>query len=226
MAHTILLVEDDASTREHLARMLSGDPRLQVVAAAETVAEGRAALTEHRPDVLITDLELPDGHGTELIRAIEEHGLDTLAMVITVFADRETVVAALEAGALGYLLKDGPPEALVRSTIELLDGGSPISPRIARRLLQRFQTQHVQTDPAPSRRRAIPAEELPKLSEREQQVLRYLVKGFTYAEAAELLGITPHTVATHVRKVYRKLSVRSRGEAVYEAFQLGLVDDS
>ena len=221
MPHSVLLVEDDRVTREHLARALSGDGRLTLLESAATVAEGRRALGQHRPEVLVTDLELPDGNGTELIRAIPELGLETLPMVITVFADHATVLSALEAGALGYVLKDGPPEDITAATLDLLAGGSPIHPRIARRLLQRFQ----EPEPATAAERPAPAEPLPSLSPREQEVLRLLVKGFSYAEAAELLGITAHTVATHVRKVYRKLSVRSRGEAVYEALQLGLVED-
>ncbi len=218
MPHTVLLVEDDRVTREHLARALSGDERLVLLDDVATVAAGREALERHAPDVLVTDLALPDGNGVELIRAIPELGLETLPMVITVFADHATVLAALEAGALGYVLKDGPPEDITAAALDLLAGGSPIHPRIARRLLQRFQEPAPPAHPARS-------EPLPSLSPREQEVLRLLVKGFSYAEAAELLGITAHTVATHIRKVYRKLSVRSRGEAVYEALQLGLVED-
>jgi len=145
-------------------------------------------------------------------------------MVITVFGDQETVTRALEAGALGYLLKDGTADYLVRSTLELLEGGSPISPPIARYLLGRFREEQAQP------RRILPrrdpeAEEVPHLSERESEVLEFLVKGFTYAETAKHLGVTPHTIATHVRRIYRKLAVRSRAEAVYEALQLGLVRD-
>jgi DNA-binding NarL/FixJ family response regulator len=219
----ILLVEDEERTRRHLARVLDGDPRLALVAAESTVAGGRRRLEEESPDVLITDLELPDGHGLELISAIAELGLDTLPMVITVFGDEATVTAALEAGALGYLLKDGTPDYLVRSTLELLEGGSPISPPIARYLLNRFRDDPPRATGRAGVARLSPSE-APRLSQREAEVLGYLVKGFTYAETAELIGVKPHTVATHVRRIYRKLAVRSRAEAVYEALQLGLVD--
>jgi DNA-binding NarL/FixJ family response regulator len=212
----VLLVEDDEPTRARLARALSGDPRLDFVGAEATLSSGRAALESLRPEVLITDLELPDGSGIELIRAIEELGLPTLPMVITVFGDEQTVVAALEAGALGYLLKDGSADYLVRSTLELLANGSPISPAIARHLLRRFRD-------APPPGAGGEAAEAAGLSEREREVLGFLVKGFTYAEIAGFLAITPHTVATHVRRLYRKLAVRSRAEAVYEALAAGLV---
>jgi DNA-binding NarL/FixJ family response regulator len=133
-----------------------------------------------------------------------------------VFGDEAHVVGALEAGALGYLLKDGTAEYIGASILEMLAGGSPISPPIARHLLRRFRG----AEPAGDGARA---DDVPHLSEREGEVLRLIVKGFTYAEIAELLGVSSHTVTTHVRGIYRKLEVHSRSEAVYEALQLGLV---
>jgi DNA-binding NarL/FixJ family response regulator len=221
----ILLVEDDEHTRAHLARVLDADARLELVASEGTLAAGRAALERLCPDVLITDIELPDGSGIELIRAIETLELPTLPMAITIFGDQKTVVAALEAGALGYLLKDGSADYIVRSTLELLDGGSPVSPAIARHLLRRLRDPASSLKEAGRKSEGVPAD-LPQLSARELEVLGHLVKGFTYSETAKLLGVTTHTVATHVRRLYRKLAVRSRGEAVYEALQLGLVKDA
>jgi len=219
-AHRILLVEDDTPTRERLACALSGDPRLELVGSVGSLAEGREALAELSPDVLITDLGLPDGSGLELIRNATASRAEILAMVITVLGDERTVVSAVEAGALGYLLKDGSTDYLVRSTMELLDGGSPISPSIARYLLKHLRAGGSETLPPAA------DDTKPRLSAREQEVLGYLVKGFTYAETSGYLGVSEHTVATHVRRIYRKLAVGSRGEAVYEALQLGLVDGS
>jgi DNA-binding NarL/FixJ family response regulator len=134
---------------------------------------------------------------------------------VSVFGDETHVVEAIEAGALGYLLKDGDADYIATSILEMLDGGSPISPPIARYLLRRLQAPPA--DPATS---AVPA---PRLSPREQEVLNLIAKGFSYTEIAGLLGLTAPTVATHTRGIYRKLDVHSRGEAVYEALQLGLV---
>ncbi len=220
----ILLVEDEEHTRTHLARVIDGDPRLDLVASVGTFEEGLRELEAQTPEVLITDIELPDGNGLDLIRHVSEKELETLPMVITVFGDQATVTRALEAGALGYLLKDGTADYLVRSTLELLEGGSPISPPIARYLLGRFREERDSPFDA-AERPPQPDEDAPKLSERENEVLEFLVKGFTYAETAEHLGVTSHTIATHVRRIYRKLAVRSRAEAVYEALQLGLVRD-
>ena len=213
----ILLVEDDRNTRERLADAVRGHPALALVGTASTLAEARAALDAGPPpDVLLTDLGLPDGDGTTLIRECRSRGLRTLSMVITVFGDERHVVRAIEAGALGYLLKDAAADAVGAAIVEMLDGGSPISPPIARHLLRRFRDAPAPT-PEP------PQEPAPRLSEREREVLSLIVKGFSYAEIARFTGTSPHTVTTHVRSIYRKLEVHSRGEAVYEALQLGLV---
>jgi DNA-binding NarL/FixJ family response regulator len=121
------------------------------------------------------------------------------------------VVAAIEAGARGYLLKDGSEAEIAEAILELKAGGSPISPQIARHLLRRFQ----EPDPAP--------QTAPSLTDREREILDLVVRGFTFSEIAKGLDISTHTVTTHVRHIYRKLEVRSRGEAVYEALSLGLV---
>lgn len=215
--HTVLLVEDDAHTRGRLADVVRGNPRLRLSAAVPTLAAARAELAKSCPDVLLTDLGLPDGDGIELIHELRARNAATLAMVVTIFGDEKHVVSALEAGALGYLLKDGSPEYIGASILEMLEGGSPISPPIARYLLKRFQAPPSGTAPAEH------DTALPHLSEREREVLTLIVKGFSYAEAARLMVVSTHTVTTHVRNIYRKLEVHSRGEAVYEALQLGLV---
>jgi DNA-binding NarL/FixJ family response regulator len=211
--HTVLLVEDDEHTRARLARAVTAHPALTLLAAVGSCREARRVLAEARPDVLLTDLGLPDGEGVELIREVRRPGWSTAPMVITVFGDEKHVVTAIEAGALGYLLKDGSADYIGASILEMLAGGSPMSPPIARSVLKRFRAMD---------RAAVPAEQ-PRLTDREGEVLRLIVKGFSYAESARLLGVSQHTVTTHVRAIYEKLEVHSRGEAVYEALQLGLV---
>jgi DNA-binding NarL/FixJ family response regulator len=210
--YTVLIVEDDAHTRDYLEAAVASDPALRVLAAVGSLKEGVEQLRRDPPDVLLTDLGLPDGHGVEVIREARRLSADTLTLVITIFGDEESVVSAIEAGARGYLLKDGDAQHVCGSVHELLDGGAPISPAIARHLLRRFQEPASQ--PAPTG---------PHLAPREQEVLELVVKGFTFGEIAKHLGISPHTVTTHVRRTYRKLEVRSRSEAVYEAVNLGIV---
>jgi DNA-binding NarL/FixJ family response regulator len=212
-AHGVILVEDDDRTRERLARAIDGHPQLRLLGTAATCAAARQILARERPAILITDLGLPDGSGIDLIREARAQAPDTLALVITVFGDEGHVVAAIEAGAMGYLLKDGTADYIGSSILEMVAGGSPISPPIARYLLRRFRT----AEPSPAVASTTP------LSDREREVLTLIVKGFSYAEIAGLLGVSTHTVTTHVRGIYRKLEVHSRGEAVYEALAMGLV---
>jgi DNA-binding NarL/FixJ family response regulator len=210
MALTVVLVEDDVATREHLARAVDAAPEFELAASAGTLVAGREALRAQRPALLLTDLGLPDGSGIELIRAAADTGI--LPLVITVFGDEEHVVAAIRAGALGYLLKSDSQAEIAHALREIAGGGSPISPGIARYLLG--AVRGVPRTPTP---------DTPALSERELEVLRAIVKGFTYDEIAGLLEISSATVATHVRRIYRKLSVHSRGEAAYEALQQGII---
>jgi DNA-binding NarL/FixJ family response regulator len=208
---TVFVVEDDGPTRARLGRAVGADDRLRLVGAAGTAREGIEGLRREAPDVLLVDLGLPDRTGIDVIRAARQLSADTQAMVVTVFGDEKSVVSAIEAGARGYLLKDGSESEIAAAILELRAGGSPISPQIARHLLRRFQ------EPAPAPQGG------PSLTEREREILDGVVKGFTFSELAGLLGISTHTVITHVRHIYRKLEVRSRSEAVYEALSLGLV---
>jgi DNA-binding NarL/FixJ family response regulator len=141
-------------------------------------------------------------------------------MVITVFGDEEHVLASIEAGATGYLLKDSLPEEFVALIAQLRAGGSPISPVIARRLLTRFKAKGSAALASTSQLVAPPDA---GLSAREAEVLGLIAKGFNFAEIARLLTVSPHTITAHVKKIYQKLAVHSRGEAVYEAGKMGLL---
>ncbi len=213
---SVLLVEDDTNTRAVLCDAVSDHPGLRVSAAVGTVREGCAELDREQPDVLLVDLGLPDGDGTTLIREIYRRGYSTDVMVITVFGDERHVVHAIEAGATGYILKDAMTDSISASIMQLVQGGSPISAPIARHLLKRFRTPLKLTPPD--------GIDLPQLTSREKEVLSQLARGFSFPEISELLSISPHTVSSHVKHIYRKLAVRSRSEAVFEALQLGLID--
>lgn len=208
--YSVLLVEDDENTRERLRRIIDGHDQLSVVAAVATCAAARAAFQAGPPSVLLVDLDLPDGNGTDLIREFKQIQPAIEAMVITVFGDEQHVVAAIEAGASGYLLKDGSSDYIGESIMQLLAGGSPISAGIARYLLKRFQP----VEPRP---------DSDLLTAREREVLELVAKGFSYNEIGDVLGMSVHTVTSHIKHIYRKLAVRSRGEAVFEAMQRGLI---
>lgn len=213
----IALVEDDVNFQNNLADALRVTPDLRLHHVASTRAGGLAMLVDGaRPaDVLLVDLGLPDGSGIDVIRTAHAQWPMCNVMVCTTFGDEAHVIQSIESGAAGYLLKDSSPERLVAEIRSLHAGGSPISPLIARQILRRFH-------PAPS----TPAPEIKgpggTLSSRETQVLELITKGFTTQEIAALLAVSHYTVMTYVRRIYTKLEVKSRTEAVYEARNQGL----
>lgn len=211
----VMVVEDDPAFLTRFCGIVASDPEFELFAAVGDLASARQAISKTAPDVLLVDLGLPDGSGIELIRETARRYPGTDIMVITVFNDEDHVVASIEAGASGYILKDSLPEEFVGLIRQLRAGGSPISPVIARQLLKRFKAKA----PGPQERQTEEA----ALSARESEVLSFIAKGFSFAEIARLLGVSPHTVTTHVKNIYQKLAVHSRGEAVYEASRMGLV---
>lgn len=212
---TVMVVEDDPAFLTRFCKIVSSDAELELFAAVADLASARQAMRAAVPDVLLIDLGLPDGSGIDLIRETARRRPESDIMVITVFGDEDHVLASIEAGATGYILKDSLPVEFVHLIKQLRAGGSPISPVIARQLLKRLK-------PRGSEAATPPAEETP-LSARETEVLGFVAKGFSFAEIARLLGVSPHTVISHVKKIYQKLAVHSRGEAVFEAGKMGLI---
>jgi DNA-binding NarL/FixJ family response regulator len=210
----VFIVEDDAVTRESLRARIEAHPRLTVGAAVGTATEALAALAS-RPDVLLVDLGLPDGSGIDVIRAALRRHAGLPIMVITVFGNEKRVVGAIQAGAIGYLLKDDQTNEIGAAIEQLLLGGSPISPAIARHLIRHFQP--LPSAPSSAAREALTA--------REQEVLGLAMKGFSYAEIAQLLGLSPNTIGSYTKHIYEKLAVSSRTEAIYEASRLGLIEN-
>lgn len=221
MTTKVLIVEDEPEFMRRFSNAVLNDPALSLVAAVSTGQAGLAMLDLQVPDVLLVDLGLPDIDGVRLIAHAAQHHPGCDVLVVTMFADDEHVVASIEAGACGYLLKDASAERITASIHELRAGGAPISPGIARRVLERFRAKASASPPlglAPQ-----PEPDPSPLTPRETELLRMVAKGFTFETIGELLDISPHTVVAHVKKIYRKLAVHSRSEAVYEASQLGLL---
>ena len=214
----ILVVDDDDAFRESVCAAIARDDGMVLAAQGNAVAAAREAIAHVDFDVALIDLGLPDGNGIDLIREISRTLPDADVMVVTVFGDEAHVLASIEAGATGYLLKRNLTDTLGETVRELRAGGSPISPVIARQLLQRFK-RNTPESPQP----AATVVDDGGLSEREREVLLFIAKGFTVGEIANMLHLSAHTVATHVKHIYRKLAVHSRTEAVFEAGRMGLL---
>ena len=217
MSTSVLIVEDEPEFLRRFADAVTADPGLHLLGAVSTGRAGLAMLDAQPPDVMLVDLGLPDLNGVELIRHAAQHHPSCDVLVVTMFGDDQHVLSSIEAGATGYLLKDAGGDRIAAAIHELCAGGSPISPSIARRVLARFRIGAAPAPPSAAKGDTSP------LSVRETEILRLVAKGFGFDTVGELLGISPHTVVTHVKKIYRKLAVHSRGEAVYEAGQMGLL---
>ncbi len=216
-----MIVEDDLGNLERFAEALVRDPRTRVAEKVRCGRDAIARLPDVSPDVLLVDLGLPDIHGTEVIRFAARTLPECDVMVITVFGDERNVIASIEAGATGYVLKDCSDTDLVARVLELRAGGSPMSPGIARIVLNQMRAGTV-VAPAGDRRGGGDSASS-ALTTRETDVLRLLSRGYTYSEVGERLGISMHTVTSHIKNSYRKLAVHSGTAAVTRAAELGLL---
>lgn len=211
----VALVEDDVAFQNSFVAAMDGADDMTLVGIAFGVAQAMRLLEGPPLDILVVDLGLPDGSGIDVIRAARAIWPECGIMVSTTFADEKHVIASIEAGAAGYLLKDSSPERMTDEIRTLHGGGSPISPRIARQILLRFRPpEQPQVDLPPL---ATP------LSPREREALELTTKGFSYDEIAELMQVSRNTVMTFMRRIYQKLEVRSKAEAIYEARNYGIL---
>jgi len=212
----VLLVEDEPNARDRCIQIINEHPRLVLEDRASNYKSATDLITKRsrRYDLLLTDLQLGDGDGADLIKLWRSVGGKN-SMVITVFGDVDSVMRAVEAGADGYLLKSGSNFEMQNAISTVLDGGAPISAAVAGHLLRRL-------------RRDSTIEEIsgekPSLSPRETEILSLLARGHTVKEVATSFNISPHTVADHIKAIYRKLEVSSRSHAVFRAIQEGLID--
>lgn len=212
----VFVLEDDPRIVAHLENLIDRASGYTVAASAGSLREARAQESLARQcDIHLIDLRLPDGLGTQWIEQAAAWEPTPRIAVVSALGDERNVIAAMEAGAHGYLLKDIRGQDLVPALNALQRGESPITPAIARHLLKRFRP----TEAVVGEDRA----ELEHLSPRETEVLQLVAKGFSSAEIAELLSIAASTVLTHIKHIYAKLGVNSRAQAVFEAAQSGII---
>lgn len=221
---TIVVVEDNPLHAQRYRENLAGDPGLSLVGEFAGAQDAMAAVGPLAPDVALVDLGLPDGSGFDVVRHIRQVSPSTSIMVVSVFGGERNLFEAISAGATGYLLKDSLPEDFNASIHALQAGESPISPALARLLLERLRPAGAETlnVTGPKAVAAQATQESP-LSRRESTILESIARGSSIAEIGQSLHISPLTVKSHVRNIYRKLEANSRQHAVYLAQRRGLL---
>ncbi len=202
MTLRVAIVEDDADIRQSLALLIRGTPGFTLCGAYGSTEEALEGLPSASPQVVLMDIHLPKQSGIECVRQLKVKSPEVQVVMLTVFDDSEELFESLSAGASGYLLKRTPPAKILEAIQEVHQGGSPMSPQIARMVVQRF---------GPAEK---PARSKQHLTEREEEILGLLSQGYRYKEIAATLGISVETVHTHLRRIYDRLQVTSRTEAV------------
>ena len=212
---TILLLEDLPEIRQWLRQLVVQVFPQSMISEASRVKEALQLSASLKFDLALIDLGLPDGSGVEVVASLRDRQPETQSVVVTIHDDDEHLFPALQAGAFGYILKEQPREQIAEQLKRMSQGEPPLSPSIARRVISYFASHA-----APRER----AQELPhvSLTDRENEVLLRVAKGFTLPEIGVQLGLSRHTIADYVKQIYRKLNVSSRAEAALEAQRLGL----
>jgi DNA-binding NarL/FixJ family response regulator len=203
---TVSIVDDEADLREHMAGYLSAAGDIRCKSAYATAEEALEHLPQDKPDVILMDINLGGMDGIECVRRLKTLMPEAQVLMLTVFEDTEKIFRALSAGASGYLLKRMSPRKLIEAIAEVREGGSPMSAPIARKVVQSFQS-------APTR-----GDDSVALSQREHSVINGLAQGLAYKQIADELGVSIHTVRNYIRRIYEKLHVQSRSEAVAKFF--------
>jgi DNA-binding NarL/FixJ family response regulator len=199
---TVSIVDDEADLRKHIGGYLAATGNIRCISAYPSAEEALKHLPQDNPDVILMDINLGEMDGIECVRRLTSTMPRALVLMLTVFEDTEQIFRALSAGASGYLLKRSPPRKLLEAIEEVCAGGSPMSAPIARKVVQSFKTTPARGDEAAD------------LSPREHSVLDGLAEGLAYKQIADQLGVSIHTVRNYIRRIYEKLHVRTRTEAV------------
>jgi DNA-binding NarL/FixJ family response regulator len=209
MPITVSIVEDNEQLRDTLARMLGRADGFECLGQYASAEAALAALPAEKPNVVLMDINLPGINGVECVRKLKELLPEIQIVMLTAYEDTENIFNSLAAGAAGYLLKRSKSAEILEAIRDVQKGGSPMSTHIARKVVQSFQ----------ARPTAAPVEQTEELSPREQEVLELLSQGFMYKEISDKLSIGFETVRTYVRRIYEKLHVRTRAEAVAKAMR-------
>lgn len=204
---TVGIVEDNRDFRNTLSRYLNDAPGYKCVAVCSSAEEALKVLPKISPEVVLMDIHLPAMSGMACTRRLKDICPTTQILILTVYEDNERVFGALKAGASGYLLKRADPADILRAIQEVKQGGAPMSSQVARQVVQSFREETQD------------ARKVENLSEREEEILEQLSKGYSTKEIADRTSVSVNTVRTHLQHIYEKLHVRSRTEAVLKYLQ-------
>src|ERR1700690_788515 len=205
----ISIVEDNQMFLTNLELLLSGEPNYDIIGAFLSAEDAMLAMQNNPPEVLLTDLDFPGMSGIELIGKVKQKYPEIDVMAHTVSESRESVFSAIKAGASAYILKGSRPVELIEALNELYEGGAPMSPRIARMVIQEFKDK--ETD------------DQNLLSQREKDVIKEIERGLSYQEMADKLTISPQTVHTHIKNIYKKLHASDRQDALLKARKKSII---
>lgn len=225
MTTSVAVIEDNPNFLEKFVNIIASAPEFSLFGIAIDGRSGLDLIKRGPADIYLVDLGLPNVSGNEVIRTAVSNHPGCKVMVVTIFGDEDNIIASIEAGAKGYVLKDGAAGDVLDCMRNLRDGGAWLSPIIARKILDRIRLEQsvaasLEATAAGIKERAPVSVHLTK---REIELLQELAKGLSFAEISALMFISTHTVAQHIKNIYRKLSVNSRGEAVYAASKMGLI---
>ncbi|MCX5210496.1 response regulator transcription factor [Kitasatospora sp. NBC_00240] len=222
----VLVADDQTVVREGIVMLLGLLPGIEVVGAAADGEEAVRLVARYDPDVVLMDLRMPRCDGVEATRRIRADHPGTEVVILTTYADDESLFPALQAGARGYLTKDAGGEEIARAVADVRSGAAGLSPQIQRRLLERLSAT-VSEERAPEREpRALPSVLPDGLTVREAEVLALIAEGLSNSEIAERLFVGPATVKTHINNLFAKTAVRDRAQAVTYAFRHGIAGPS
>ncbi|NVJ60990.1 MAG: response regulator transcription factor [Gammaproteobacteria bacterium] len=212
---SVLIVEDDTPTANRVAHVIETHDRFNLIGVATNCADAKIMFREQPADVVVLDIGLPDGDGKQLIPEFKQLNPNACIIMLSAFDDPKNVIDAITFGANGYILKDAANEDIALLISQMLEGGAPISPQIATHILKLIRKPE-----------KVQAEDAAKLSDKEQEILILISKGYSYSEISNIIKLKYNTVASYIKNIYRKLDVSSRCEAVYEAQSQGLIDET
>lgn len=208
----VIVFDDNKDRRESLEMLINLHPRLMCAGTFENCTRLNDDVPGTSPDVVLMDIDMPGMNGIEAVREIRKKHPGLRIIMQTVFEDEERITSAIKAGADGYILKKTSPEKLIEGILDVMEGGAPMTPSVARYVLRMFQSKTEKPNTA-----------ITTLSQREKEILSHLVNGLSYKMIAAECGISVFTVNAHIRKIYEKMQVHSVAEAVSKALRDGVV---